>query len=233
MLNTTKPSLIVVSLGGLVRQMRMEARWPHVLAMLRWYYGVYGDTNVQALFVMSDEGPVQYAGFPLGDVVRDMRKRGYYKEHEEELDQVEFSFGLRHIIGWEKLRTGFQWIAEMEGGLNGSGHLCVPQGAKFVPPTEWDEDLKGVDWYRTLVSIESGKSYLEKYEEFSGLSIALNNGGVGRLEKLQQKTQFPGCTTSNSTYKTDNNENEDETEGGDDESVRDMNGDHSLTNQLF
>ena len=134
---------------------------------------------------------------------------------------------------WEIYSRGFKLIRQIVGGVDGNGHLRVPQGAKFVPPTEWDEDLKGVDWYRTLVSIESGKSYLEKYEEFSGLSIALNNGGVGRLEKLQQKTQFPGCTTSNSTYKTDNNENEDETEGGDDESVRDMNGDHSLTNQLF
>ena len=130
-----------------------------------------------------------------------MRKRGYYKEHEEELDQVEFSFGLRHIIGWEKLRTGFQWIAEMEGGLNGSGHLCVPQGAKFVPPTEWDEDLKGVDWYRTLMDIESGKSNLKKYQEFSGLSIALNNGGQKRLEKLLEKNQISASTTSKSTKK--------------------------------
>ena len=102
---------------------------------------------------------------------------------------------------WEIYSRGFKLIRQIVGGVDGNGHLRVPQGAKFVPPKKWDEDLKGVDWYRTLMDIESGKSNLKKYQEFSGLSIALNNGGQKRLEKLLEKNQISASTTSKSTKK--------------------------------
>lgn len=81
-------------------KIRVQAKygWERVRLALLHYKQLYGDTVVPTLYGIPEDDnhwPEDLWGMKLGTVVKEIRSKGQYKDHKEELVEMGFDFRKR------------------------------------------------------------------------------------------------------------------------------------------